>query len=240
MEEIINRVFIEPFSKFYEEILQYMPNILGFVLIILTGFALGLVLKLITLKFLRLIRMDSLSERIGIPRMLGKWGIRESVSSIFSRMAFWLVTIVFFIIALSVLEVPQIEHILRSFFLYLPNVFAAGLILLVGYFLSDFAGRAALIAAVNADIGMSGIIGKLVKAGILILSLTMALEQLGIGRGTIVVAFAIVFGGMVFSISLALGLGGRHIARRFLEKRLHLEGAEEEDPRDRDDEITHV
>jgi hypothetical protein len=48
----------------------------------------------------------------------------------------------------------------------------------------------------------------------------MALEQLGIGSGTIVVAFAIILGGLVFAFSLAFGLGGKEIAKTYLEKRI--------------------
>lgn len=45
----------------------------------------------------------------------------------------------------------------ESFLLYLPNVFVAALILLFGYLLGNFFGRAALIASVNAGIKFSGL-----------------------------------------------------------------------------------
>ncbi len=48
----------------------------------------------------------------------------------------------------------------------------------------------------------------------------MALEQLGIGRGAITVAFAILFGGVVLALALAFGLGGKDIAREYLEKKI--------------------
>jgi ABC-type phosphate/phosphonate transport system permease subunit len=48
----------------------------------------------------------------------------------------------------------------------------------------------------------------------------MALEQLGIGRETIIIAFAIMFGGVVFALSLAFGLGARDIAKEYLERKM--------------------
>jgi len=48
-----------------------------------------------------------------------------------------------------------------------------------------------LIASVNAGIKLSGLIGRFVKLAIFLLTVTMALEQLGIGRETMVIAFAI-------------------------------------------------
>lgn len=44
----------------------------------------------------------------------------------------------------------------------------------------------------------------------------MALEQLGIGKGAITVAFAILFGGVVFA--LAFGLGGKDIVGEYIRK----------------------
>jgi hypothetical protein len=52
----------------------------------------------------------------------------------------------------------------------------------------------------------------------------MALEQLGIGRSTVIATFTIVFGGLVLALALAFGLGGKDLARTILEKRLKKDG----------------
>jgi hypothetical protein len=101
-----------------------------------------------------------------------------------------------------------------------------------GYLLSNFLGRAALIASVNAGLKIAGLIGKLVKMTVLILAVTMSLEQLGVGSGTVIIAFAILFGGFVLALSIAFGLGGRDIAKEYLEKKMR--GDEKKD------EISHL
>jgi hypothetical protein len=63
----------------------------------------------------------------------------------------------------------------------------------------------------------------------------MALEQLGIGRETIVIAFAIIFGGIVLAFALAFGLGGRDAAKEYLEKKIKGDRGEDEK-----DEISHL
>lgn len=109
---------------------------------------------------------------------------------------------------------------LERLLLYLPNMVVSAVILFFGYVLGSFLGRTSLIAAVNAGIGISGLIGKLVRITVFMLSAAMALEQLGIGRGTVVVAFAIVLGGIVLALAIAFGLGGRDLARDYLENKL--------------------
>jgi hypothetical protein len=130
------------------------------------------------------------------------------------------------------LNIPAIEGILERFILYLPNIFVAVLILFLGYFLGNFVGRASLIAAVNAGFKLSGLIGKFVKLTIFLLTTTMALEQLGIGKETIVIAFAILFGGVILALAIAFGLGGRDIAKEYLEKKLKGE--------EKKDDISHL
>jgi hypothetical protein len=136
------------------------------------------------------------------------------------------------IISLRALDMPSVEQLLERLFLYLPNVFVAALVLFFGYMLSNFLGRAALIASVNAGMKISGMIGELVRLTVFLLSITMSLEQLGIGSETIIIAFAIIFGGAVMALSIAFGLGGRDIAKEYLEKKLRGE--------EKEDEISHL
>lgn len=224
---VFQRVIIEPFERFYEKVLQFLPNIMTSIFLIIAGIVLGAILKSVFLRFLSAINLDKLSERFGMIEVLRKSGIKEPISVLLSKIIGWITILTFIIISLRALDVPSVEQLLERFFLYLPNVFVAALILLFGYLLSNFFGRAALIAVVNAGIKVSGLIGKLVKLTIFLLAVTMALEQLGIGRGTIVIAFSIIFGGIVLALAIAFGLGGRDIAKEYLEKKL--KGEEKKD-----------
>jgi len=214
----MERLFIEPLEKFSESVLQYLPNVISFLLLLVAGLILAKFLKVFFAYVLRFIKIDRFSERSGLRDVLLRGGIRDNLSIVLSRLIGWITVFVFIIIALDVLEVPEVQHLLGTFFLYLPNVFVSVIIIFVGYILGNFLGRAALITAVNADVRMPGMIGKLVKFGIFVMAATMALEQLGIGRETIIIAFTIIFGGVVFALSLALGLGGKDMAKDYLER----------------------
>jgi len=65
--------------------------------------------------------------------------------------------------------------------------------------------------------------------------LATTLTQLGIGKEMVLVAFGITFGGLIFALALAFGLGGRALAREILDRRLRREG--EPHPRET---ITHL
>jgi hypothetical protein len=227
MDNFFQRVVIEPFDRLLERVLQFLPNVLIFTLIFITGVILAIILKAVFWRIFRAVKLDKLSEKSGVGAMLTKGGLKEPISLILSKFIGWLTVIIFLFLALGSLNVPAIDRILEKFILYLPNVFVAAFILFLGYLLGNFLGRAALIAAVNAGMKVSGLVGKLVKRTVILLALTMALEQLGIGKETIVIAFAIILGGVVLALAIAFGLGGRDIAKEYLEKKI--KGEEKKD-----------
>ncbi len=139
---------------------------------------------------------------------------------------------VFFLAALNSLEFGIIQDLIERLFRYLPNFLTALVILILAYMLGNFLGRTALIAAVNAGMRISGIIGNAVKYLIYLLGISMALEQLGIGWETVLVSFGIIFSGVVLALAIAFGLGGKDVAREFLERRLG--------EKSREDDIHHL
>jgi small-conductance mechanosensitive channel len=109
----------------------------------------------------------------------------------------------------------------------------AAVVIVIGYLTGNFLGRTALIASVNAGLAISSLLGKFVKYTVFFIALSMALELLGIGKDTVLVAFAIVMGGVVLALAIAFGHGGRAAAERYIEKRLK----EKEEEKD---EIEHI
>ena len=233
MKNVSEHILTEPLKDFLQRLVAFMPNLLTCLIIFVFGFIAAWIVKYIVSKIANLLRVDRFCAKVGITETFGKVGIKEPPARLLSRIFYWLVVIIFVIIALYTLKVPAIEVLLEKFFLYLPDLFVAALLIIVGYILGNFLGRTALIASVNAGVKFSRLLGKGVKAVVVLLALVMALEQLGIGSGTVIVAFTVQFGGFVFALSLSFGLGGKDIARQYLEGKVKGESEEKDD-------LTHV
>lgn len=225
----LQRIIIEPFESCYEKMLTFLPYFLTSLALFIAGIILGVLLRIVFMRIFKALNLDKVADRLGLLEMLLRGGIKEPPSSFIARIIEWLTIFTFAVVALQTLRIPTVEHLLERFFLYLPNVFTAAVILLFGYILSNFFGRAALIASVNAGLKKAGMLGKFVKMTVFIFSATMALEQLGIGRETVIIAFAIVFGGIVLALAIAFGFGGKEMARDYLEKNVGDKGEETKD-----------
>ena len=235
MKSFVDKVLIEPLRDVAQKLVAFLPNLLTGIVVFVAGLALAWLVKLLVVRIIKLLKLDAAFARAGVTDALQRMAVRDTPAKLVGRMFFWLVAFIFFVLALSVMRVPVIDQLLERFLIYLPNIFVALVILAFGWFLGNFLGRAALIASVNAGVKLSALLGRSVKGVIVLFAAVMAFEQLGIGRQTMVAAFAIVFGGAVLALALAFGLGGRDIARTFLEKRL-----KKDDGAAGDDGLKHI
>jgi small-conductance mechanosensitive channel len=233
MNDLLKKVFVEPIDGFIEKVSQFLPSLMTGIVLVITGLIVAWLLKLVIVQFTRLVKVDALSERVGAAKALHGVGIREPASKLIGRLIYWVVFIPFVVMGLDAMKVPAIEKLLAEFFLYLPNVIMAAVVIVIGYLTGNFLGRTALIASVNAGLAISSLLGKFVKYTVFFIALSMALELLGIGKDTVLVAFAIVMGGVVLALAIAFGHGGRAAAERYIEKRLK----EKEEEKD---EIEHI
>jgi hypothetical protein len=99
-----------------------------------------------------------------------------------------------------------------------------------GLLAATFFSRAALLAAVNANVPSPRVLSMAVRSIIIVFVLSIAFEELGLAQETMLVAFGIAFGALMLGLSIAFGIGGRDLAKRFLEKKfVRKEDQENED-----------
>jgi hypothetical protein len=131
--------------------------------------------------------------------------------------------VLFLPVAIDALAIPGTVRLTEFVFSWVPRVMGAALILLVGWLVANFLGEGALIAAVNARVPEARLLARAIRWGVLLFASATAITHLGIGKEMVLVAFGITFGGLIFALALAFGLGGRGLARQILERHLRRE-----------------
>jgi hypothetical protein len=101
---------------------------------------------------------------------------------------------------------------------YLTHSVGAILILLAGNIVARFLSRTVLIGAVNARLQYARFLSLGVKWMVLVVTAAMVLDHLEVGGTIVDLAFGILFGGIVLTLSLAVGLGSRDLVSRSFEK----------------------
>ena len=197
---------------------HFVPRLLAMLIIALLGWVVAYVLKVSVRGILRVVKFDKLSDNAGATQLLNKLALPSS-SELLSRVVFWMAWMGFILLGVEVLGIVGLQEHISRFFLYLPRLFVALFIVFFGLVAASFFSRAALLAAVNADSPSPGLLATLIRTIIVIFAVTMAFEQLGLAERTILVAFAIAFGALMLGLAIAFGMGGRDLAKQFLERR---------------------
>jgi hypothetical protein len=232
MRDMIVSELTQTMQEIVRSFARFLPRLAVMLVIVLAGWLIAFVLKSVLRSILRLARFDRLAENAGAAQMLKKVALPSS-TELLSRMVFWIAWLGFILVGISVLGIVGLQEHIGEFFAFLPRLFAALFLFFIGLLAATFFSRAALLAAVNADLPSPRLIGSTIRTVIIIVSVSMAFEELGLAEHTVLVAFTVVFGALMLGLALAFGLGGQDLARRFLERRFVHEKKE-----DREDELS--
>ena len=226
----VDRILRQAATQIADHIANFLPGLLVSLLLILATVVVALLARLLLVRALRGLDFDRRAEHWGLTALLG-WS--ASPSHTVARVIYWTIVILGLRVSLTTLNATIPSRLALSVFEYVPHLLAALMILIVGSVAARFLGRSALIGAVNMQIRSARLLSLAVKWLVLLVAVAMALDHLRIGRTVLLLAFAILFGGIVFAAALAVGLGARDVVSRALERQLR------EPPRD-DDTVNHV
>jgi hypothetical protein len=203
----------------------FLPGALAFllalVLFALGGWAVSAIIRRVLLG----LRFD---ERLashggdGSPARLADWSPSNSPTLLAARITFWIFTLLGIAVGILAFDASYSADSRWSIFLfpYFAHLTGAVLILLVGGLLGRFLSRSVLIGAVNAQLHYARFLSLGLKWLVYVLTAAMALDHLHIGGGVVELAFGILFGGIVLTLALAVGLGSRDLVTRSIEKTL--------------------
>jgi hypothetical protein len=217
-------------GRIAEGIANFLPGALVFVVLLFVALVFAVVLRYALQRALTGLDFDRRAELSGIS--LATWTPSGSATALIASAAYWTVLAIGLLVGLTALDAALPSQFAVSVLQYVPHLLAAFLILIAGGVVARFLAHAVLVGAVNMGMQYARALSLLVKWLVLIVAAAMALDHIGIGRTVLLLAFGILFGGVVLAGALAVGLGARDAVSRVLEQTLR--------EHKRDDRLDHV
>ena len=124
-------VLLEPARTVLAQIGQFLVNILLVIVILIIGWVISNLIKIVVTKGLRAVKLDELSDRIELETMLEKGGIGYSISELIGVVCYWIAILVTFMVAINAVGLTIAADLLNRVVLYVPNVIAAVFILVL-------------------------------------------------------------------------------------------------------------
>lgn len=212
-----NEVLDQSAARIKSAIANFLPGFLALLLVLVIALLVAVLIRITLRRFLRSVDFDRRLEQWGFGE-ISEWSPSHSPSLLVVRLASWTVILIGLLIGVSALDAALASRFTMRLLSYLPNVLAAVLVLAGGVFLARFLARSVLISSVNMHIQSARLLSLGVKWLVLVLAGAMALDHLSIGGPIVRMSFAILFGGIVFALALAVGLGSKDMVSRSLDR----------------------
>jgi hypothetical protein len=206
-------------THFLTRFASLLPGLAALIVALFLSLILAWILARMARRVLGSLRFDERLAQWGFAS-LADWSPLNSPTRLVSRSIAALAVLVGFLIGIAAFNFEWTFLFVQSIFAYIPNVLAALIVLLVGNVIARFLGRSVLIGAVNLNLHYARLLSVGVKWLVIVLAFAMALEHLRIAPGTVELAFGILFGGIVFGLALAVGLGSKEFVTKSLERDL--------------------
>lgn len=204
----------QSFENILSRIIEFLPNLIGAIVILIVGYWIAKLLEKATRKALTRARFDRAMHSSTAGNTISR--VIESPSKLGGQLAFWLVFIGAISLAVAALDLPVLNDLLSSIYAYVPNIIAAVVIFLVASAIS--AGAASFVMRIMGRTPLAKIIATVIPAVAMSLAVFMILNQLGIAKDIVNILFTAIVGAIALGLALAFGLGGRDVARELLEQ----------------------
>jgi hypothetical protein len=201
----IVEVVTNSLNQFVTTIAQAAPKIVAALILLGIGLLVGRIIGWVVKKVAQKMNLDRYWNRTGIGESVTRAG--WNLTRIISVAARWFVYLFFISAAVNVLEFTQLSQAINDVWLWIPNVVAFIIILVIGALIADFVGR-----WMQRELPTRGVVGgkaiALVATGILYaIVLVVATSQLQIGEAILNSVISALIWGMAAAIAIGVGVG---------------------------------
>lgn len=195
-------------------IFEYLPQVLGALLLLIIGYIVAKLLASLTRKILQRMRFDRALHTSPAGNTISR--IVESPARLVGRIVFWLVFLGFISLAVAALNLPMLNQFIGAIYAYLPHVIAAVIIFLVASTVS--AAAVAFVQRVMGKTPTAKLISAVVPSLTMSIAVFMILNELMIAEEIVTITYTALIGAVALGLALAFGLGGREHASRLLDQ----------------------
>ena len=204
----------DSFQNTTDGIFDFLPNLIGFLLILLVGYIVSKVVAGLVRKVLEKVNLDRRMHESSASRYVDAVLPGASPANGIARVVFWLIFIFFVTTAIGALGIPAATGFMNEVLAYLPNVIVAIVIFIVAALLSG--AIAGAVVRFMGDTPTGKVVGAVAPAVIMTIAFFMILEQLQIAPEIVRIAFTAIMFALALGLALAFGLGGRELAADML------------------------
>jgi len=194
-------------------VVSFLPNFIAGLVVLLIGIIVASILKQAVVGLLKALKVELFLKKYGVPELKEEF----NWTNILAELVRWFVIIVFLIPTADIWRLERITVVLNQFLVYLPNVFVAAVVALVGFVFARLAHDVVYISAKKVDAKTAGTVATVTRWAINIFVILAVLTQLGVAADLVRILFTGIIAMIAIAGGIAFGLGGQGVAKDSLE-----------------------
>jgi small-conductance mechanosensitive channel len=203
--ESVTAALDNAFTQVAARVVEYTPNLLGAVGLLVLGWLVARLLRALALKAMQVLEL--LMHRLS--RGQTARSIPSGSVEIVAGILFWVVILFFAAAATHVLGMGAFSAWLQSLVSYLPTLLAGALIIVAGVLLAGLARDLTIAAASAFPDNQRRLLGRIVQGTVLVTAVAVGADQIGVRITFVVILAAVITSSIVGGIALAVSLGAR-------------------------------
>src|SRR5438128_1559392 len=194
-------------------LISAIPSVLGALLVLILGWIITGALAGALARALRAVRVNTAADRVGVTNLLQRAQIHTDPAGVIAGVVKWYLRLIVVLMAADAVKLTTVSTIVNEVLAFVPNLFAAVLILAAFSWLASLA-RNLVTAALQPTMANAKTIGVLAYGASVGFGVIAAATQIGVATTLIDIMFVGIVGALALAFGLAFGLGGREEAAR--------------------------
>lgn len=204
------------FKTFITQMIEFAPNLIGALFIFIIGWIIAKFISNLVRKLLKNLNIDTLGQKINDVDLLKKTNFSVEISSVLSKVVYYLLMLLFLVGAVDVLGMESLSNLVKDVINYIPKLLTAMVLLGVGLLIADTLSGIIKSTCASLGIPSAGIIGSMTFWMIFLTIGVSALSQAGIDTNFIRSNLSILLGGIILAFAIGYGFASKNIVENFL------------------------
>tara|TARA_R110002072_G_scaffold172324_7_gene326382 strand:+ start:6623 stop:7432 length:810 start_codon:yes stop_codon:yes gene_type:complete len=196
--------------------IEALPTILGLLAFVIISWILLKLFLFLLKRFLKFSQLHLLNEKINGNEFLHTLNFKINLPVVIHKVVKWILVLIIVLIGSELFGLDRISDAVLSFLGYLPTLISAIVILTAGLYLASYLKETVKNLLKSFDLNGSNSISNIVFFVILVITVIISLNQLGVNTEIITSNLSIILGSILLAFTIAMGLGSKDVILRLI------------------------
>jgi small-conductance mechanosensitive channel len=207
----ISQVLIETFRTLITQFVNFVPKLIGAIVIFLIGYFIAKIAAIIVKNVLGKVGFDKIGDKLNEIGIVKQLKTEIKLSNIVSKVLYYFILLIFLTAATETLGVAAITSMVAMVVAFIPKLIAAAIMLQIGLFLADALKKGTISICKSFNVPSGKLIGNIVFFFFFTITIISVLGQAGINTTLLESSFNLLIGGIILSFGVGYGFASRDI-----------------------------